>query len=102
MSEIGKVLSEAADLIERDGWCQETYEDYRGRRCMDGALIAVMGDTHVKLNDVEAALSAHLPQVTSIHVAAPHAWAPVIAWNDAEGRTQEEVVAKLREVASLV
>ena len=34
-------LNAAADLLEREGWCQHTMGDYNGPRCLQSALIDV-------------------------------------------------------------
>lgn len=97
---IADVLDRAANLIEPEGawtqhqWARDTY----GRRvravseqatcwCLDGALIrcSVPG-TAGRAYDAVAKLVPH---------------ASPLAWNDAAGRTQAEVVAKLREAARL-
>ncbi len=87
-SEVKRVLLDAADLIERDGWCQLASMDNEGRRCVGQAFC----DTGT---DYDAACDALVGALTAEGFDGDE-----IAWNDAPGRTQAEVVAKLREVAA--
>jgi hypothetical protein len=90
VSAVADVLNVAADLIERDGWCQGYFTDPLGRRCVDGAICAtstMLPTTH--WTDRAAARSALLLWLGERH----------IDWNDAPGRTQAEVVAALRAAA---
>lgn len=81
------VLHAAADLLERDGWCQGVYVSHGGARCAEGAIHAVAPSSQVAL-DAEMALSRAL--------GGDHP----VRWNDAPGRTQKQVAAKLREAAA--
>ena len=76
-----KIRERAAQLLERDGWCQGTKKDAQGRRCLSGALEAVA--EWEEAGDVWYALRMELNAVPS-------------AWNDAPGRTLAEVLAALR------
>lgn len=78
-----RVLLDAADLIDERGWCQNTFEDDHGRICARRAIS--MACDH--FNDGSAISLAVYPY-------------GVCDFNDAPGRTQAEVVAKLREVAA--
>lgn len=80
-----QLLLDAADLIEHEGWCQET-TSYNGPHCALGAILAARGEqgTHVA------------------HVAEAHLFAAVgaiVHWNDQPERTATEVVATLQAVA---
>jgi hypothetical protein len=35
---IGKIILDAADRLDRDGWCRGTYHDECGRHCVEGAF----------------------------------------------------------------
>lgn len=85
MADIAKALSSAADLIEEWGWCQGRFENESGNLCAVGAIwtTRVRGTDHF---DVEYTFKDALGM-------------SVAEWNDAPERTQDEVVAKLREVA---
>jgi hypothetical protein len=84
---VSQVLSEAGDLLEKPGaWGQGDWEA-DGCFCIDGALMHVKGDydTYNELEVLREAIGCE----------------GVIWWNDAEGRTQEEVVDALRRAAAL-
>jgi hypothetical protein len=96
------ILNAAADLLEKPGaWVQETF----GRRgecyCVRGAISAAAGHNSLSIGDdpSEEALAKALfgPVRASQHLAG----SLIVQWNDAKGRTQSEVVAKLREAAAL-
>ncbi len=81
---ISRTLRRAADMIERQGWCQGQWADKHGRVCIMGAL----GDTESDPAAFCAAchrLSTHLGQRLSM-------------WNDEPGRTKDEVLAMLRSL----
>ena len=90
LDEVGKVLDAAADYIEGYGWCQYKLEDGRGRACLMGALLRVWSDETIEhryaVLDRLAGLLGR--SVNSIAL-----------WNDAPGRTKEEVIAALRGAA---
>lgn len=80
------VLDAAADRLARDGWCQGDY--YRGTRsCAEGALLSVHVEPRIRIAACEALFEAV-------------GRTDIPAWNDRTGRTAEEVIAKLREVAA--
>lgn len=82
-----EVLSEAADICER-GWCQ-------GKFVKDGCVCA--SEAIRIAGDSELALDTEAWPFFNRHIGADY----VSEWNDAPGRTQAEVVAKLREAAAL-
>ena len=87
---IKEVFAKAADILERDGWCQGRYVDRFGRRCMAGAILSAGtgyagGDWTSKERKFADEFGWDLD------------WA---RWNDTKGRTQDEVIAKLRELAA--
>jgi hypothetical protein len=90
-----EVLLAAAELLERDGWCQGQLWDERGRRCASGAILfsslGVPPTPNPDLVDsARVMLFGHCPKdVLSI----PH-------WNDSPGQTAENVIATLRRAAS--
>lgn len=105
MNSIADILDKAADLIEPEGaWIRDEYaRTERGsavepnstaacRFCMIGAVAHVAG--------VSAGTAEKLLQDAAVYRAlAGDRWSPA-NWNDAAGRTQAEVVAKLREAAA--
>lgn len=92
LDEASKLLLKAADLIERRGWCQNHYASQDGRLCYLGALKTVLG---VPLDGVSHPLIGEAGLRMSKAVGRPCVW----QWNDDTGRTQEEVVSKMRAVA---
>ena len=85
LDEASKVLLRAAEKIEREGWIQDMYSNEHGL-CLLGALGYPL---HEGRDEVE---EARLRLAMTIR-------GPLTRWNDAPGRTKEEVVAKLRSVA---
>lgn len=86
-----EVFAAAADVLERDGWCQGSMyrADEDGRiigRCLLGAVrqAAKTYDDYVFAGDLLVDLLDRAPST----------------WNDTPGRTADEVIAKLREFAS--
>lgn len=82
-----KLLNDAADLIEEEGWIQGE-EHNSGGYCAIGALKRISG--------------SEWPHITKAHIVAVGALSsrvasPIVDWNDAPGRTKEEVVNTLRE-----
>lgn len=114
--EIADVLERAADLIEPDGaWTQRSYaRDKRGREvspgspdakchCAIGAVSAVSLNDHALMHRALAALGEGWKPASNYRPAmstAPYISA-IAQWNDREGCTQAEVVARLREVAAI-
>ena len=106
-----ELLNRAADLIEA-GWVQNNYEDHADgadRYCAIGALDkAWVGDPldEFSLNGsiYRRAISKLAKHLRTSGFKHQHTWARgdaalVIHWNDADDRTQAEVVALFREVA---
>lgn len=77
--EIQTVFNRAADLLERDGWCQGKYWMDDGRCCLVGAAMR-MGATPECWQELSRRTGVLHPQY----------------WNDEPGRTVEEVLAVLR------
>ncbi len=93
LDEIGKTLYAAADLIEEVGWCQYKYE-LKGwfktiGYCMVGAINKVMTGNANRFRDLSV-----------IHRVENYILGEnVSGWNDNSGRTKEEVVKLMRDVA---
>lgn len=87
--EVRRVLLAAADLLERDGWCQKALSDGQGRRCVLQAMIDGGGSD--RLYEAKIALCRYLGLETSFPCVSP--------WNNAPERTQPEVLAALRGAA---
>ena len=92
MSAVSDALNGAADLILRDGWCQNQYRDVNGCRCITRALADACGVPidcvhwwhHQTYRDADAVLR----RITGRN--------SISGWNDDSGRTKAEVVAALR------
>jgi hypothetical protein len=89
---VADVLERAANLIEPEGaWTKEDYVGPSGTCwCVLGAIKRA-GDFANDLNPAAEALRAALGV----------GYGGIPDWNDAPERTQDEVVAKLREAAAL-
>lgn len=92
-----KLLLVARDLLYEKGWTQFALRDPEAGYCLSGALARAAGD------DVEgfrAALSTLGPRlgVPACPFGGFGCHCAVLAWNDTEGRTKDDVVAKLDEV----
>jgi hypothetical protein len=92
MSDVADVLERAGRLIEPEGaWIQRldrAYVSGRYRYCAVGAIEEVCGDW-----DKGWVARSILRRVIGRE--------SITVWNDESGRTQAEVVAKLREAAKL-
>lgn len=107
--DVKAALLKAAEVIESNGWIQNEFYDCsqassgtprtKRRVCAAGALnLAILGDPESVAIDyrgdghllhlAQSAIEPHLP-----------ASVPLAEWNDAEGRTAEEVVALFRRAA---
>jgi hypothetical protein len=83
-----KVLLDAADLLERDGWCQHHFRNEKGHRCVIEAIGAATDHKPLLRDKARYQLAQALPGSLSI-----------IEWNDAHSRRKSQVIKKLREVA---
>jgi hypothetical protein len=87
-----QLLLDAAALIDKVGWCQGTAVNHQGQLCAAGAMyysnkvVYLHGDLSV-YNEARN----HFLDTIKDH--------NVPTWNDAPGRTQEEVVAAMRKAA---
>ena len=75
-------LNATADYLETYGWIQGAYKD-GAARCVSSAMM-----------EVDCRLAARLEFLNFI------GWVSLTCWNDTPGRTQGEVIAKLRECAA--
>lgn len=79
----------AAELLEQYGWVQGKYGDIgTGGFCLMGAIAETSGPNRGYY------------QFNAIMTATGGAFQGGTTWNDFPGRTKEEVIAKLREVAA--
>lgn len=91
-----KVLLEAAERIERQGWCQYQFCDQRGRMCVSGAIYQIVRLPRYHGWFLDGFTdTARLAQ----RIMEENLQCSMAEWNDEEGRTKQQVVDKLREVA---
>lgn len=93
-----ELAAKAADYIEEHGHTKYTLEDWDGRVCISGALILAGGGSIGPRSTVVPPSWSEVMKLVGRHVGLSAAWT-VVGWNNAPERTQEEVVAVLREVA---
>lgn len=93
VDEIGQKLLEAADYIERNGWCQHA-AFHEGRACMLGGIYAACGGED-RGEGFDTCPFNYDKAVSRIAKFAPG----LGVWNDHPHRTKDEVVAVLRKAA---
>jgi hypothetical protein len=88
VNDVARVLNDAADLIEQDGWCRERTRGPNGERC---AVMAIVEASHhyVTTGDAVRALETHAGS------------RKLGRWNDAQPGPQP-VIAALRAAARSV
>lgn len=96
LDEASKVLLRAADYIEEHGWCQNEMHTLDGSACLEGAIQYAISGRLMRFDEGLESANLFCDALTRIDLAVDR---PAFKWNDAPGRTKEEVVAKLREVA---
>ncbi len=82
-----KALNDAADYIEKHDWRQGALVDIDGKVC---ALGAIVFSGHYDDAEAREALKKYLSGTP---------WVSIAEWNDAPGRTKEEVIAAFRNAA---
>lgn len=87
-ADVAAVLDGAADLLERDGWCQRAWRNRTGQRCAQTALV----DSAEGVYDD--------PWVKATWVMRQWIGESLTPWNDEPGRTASEVIAALRGAAA--
>jgi hypothetical protein len=92
-----RVLLVARDLLHEKGWTQLDARDSVGRYCLSGALSAAAGEDRAAYRAALQSLNARL-QEPGCALGGVDCHCAVLRWNDREGRTKREVVAKLDEV----
>ena len=94
-----QVLREAADYIEKYGWCQRRYEDARGCCCTLGALAKVVSGNSNPL--VLSVFNGDFATYTEAKIALSPGvgWMPIDVWNDSPDQTAENVISTMRSVA---
>ena len=96
MSKVDDTLNLAAELVEKRGWTQKTYETRDGQVCLMGAVHMALGIEPNVFTDDETFniyLAARDRLQDILDVDSP------IEWNDQPERTKEQVVSALRAAA---
>ncbi|MFI8942725.1 hypothetical protein [Streptomyces syringium] len=94
-AEIAKFLAGVLHILERDGWHQGFYQDYRtGARCIRGALIDA---EKAGYGDFDASCVAQRVLDLLMRSAPGVRSEAIEGWNDAAGRTSAEVQALVRD-----
>lgn len=89
-----EILLGAAEYIATKGWTQGVYMNGHSCCCVIGACKTV---AKVEASEIER---GHVGRLLELQLGVPHDNASgVIAWNDTEGRTKQEVIDLLRNAA---
>lgn len=79
-------------ILERDGWCQGQYTNYRGEHCLAGAMGRAAGLS--LFYEEEKVLSGLIKKDNPLD--------NIVCWNDRLGRTKEQVIELLERAKELV
>lgn len=105
-----KTLTEARDLLINEGWTQGIYFEVLDdsgvcHRCAMGALRQYDKEDHphaVATMDVQNILLQAMREVSNDHPDGPeYDFLSVIEWNDAVGRTKEQVIEAFNKAIEL-
>lgn len=97
-----EVADYAAEVLERDGWCQGISVDNEGRVCFYGALSTAAQELDLPYGEVRGQITRAAneelaqPRVLAYEPDSPEG---IVAFNDAEGREAHEVVDLFRHSA---
>lgn len=94
-----RTLWAAADIIVEQGWCQNTAKNAIGNVCMGGAISMAHHGSAYGWAEAKDALARMRNTLKAEEPALSISGCAVSEWNNQPGRTAEEVIAKLREVA---
>jgi len=98
------IVGRAVELLETEGWCQYHWERETRRgtieRCLGGSLFKALQDLHAPLGVPERDLDYYSEIVSALRSNLREKGWPMsyLSWNDAPGRTKEEVLDLLRSV----
>lgn len=87
MSEEQEILNDAADILERDGWCQGEFHSAEGAHCALGAI----SEAYMSF-DYRRELYGATKSLLAERIGTP--W--IATWNDHGDRTKEQVVKAMR------
>jgi uncharacterized protein (TIGR02266 family) len=92
-----RLLSTARDLLRTKGWTQLLERDPAGSYCLSGALMEAAGEDDALYRRALQSVGKRLNVPACSH-GGYGCHCAIIVWNDQEGRTKFEVIAKLEEV----
>lgn len=81
--EVARVLQDAAEVLEKEGWTQDNYKDQYGY-CALGSINMALGVAATAMDSHQHLATAALEDV----IGTPF----VATWNDSPGRTKDEVL----------
>jgi Tfp pilus assembly protein PilZ len=94
-----RLLSIARDLLREKGWTQLYPRDANGSYCLSGALREAAGNDRELYRVALRSVGPRLNVAGCAH-GGFDCHCAVIGWNDTEGRTRQQVIAKLDEAIS--
>ncbi|HEY4729577.1 MAG TPA: hypothetical protein VIH41_00505, partial [Myxococcales bacterium] len=92
-----RLLSMARDLLRTHGWTQLLEREPGGSYCLTGALLAAAGEDEALYRRALRSIGERL-NVPACSLGGYGCHCAIVGWNDQEGRTKHEVIAKLEEV----
>ena len=92
-----RLLSMARDLLRTHGWTQLLEREPGGSYCLTGALLAAAGEDEALYRRALRSVGERL-KVPACSLGGYGCHCAIVGWNDQEGRTKHEVIAKLEEV----
>jgi hypothetical protein len=93
MNTTAKILNDAADLIDANGWCQGEYRSLGGCYCASGAIEAAAPRTFIGYETNSRYAGSYAFMTTEIKET------NVATWNDHKDRTVDQVTTALRNAA---
>ena len=103
-----RIVRNAIQILENDGWTQNAYKNYSGSYCAIGALTAAWGGDVPMIaddgysGDIQLTESSGLAQEIANALrdsGAIDQWEMIPDWNDAPERTQDDVISVLSQFA---
>jgi len=91
-----RLLSMARDLLRTHGWTQLLEREPGGSYCLTGALLAAAGEDEALYRRALRSIGERL-NVPACSLGGYGCHCAIVGWNDQEGRTKHEVIAKLEE-----
>lgn len=95
LDNVGLVLWRAADNCEKRGWLQNSWGRPGGPQCLGGHIETAANELGLSVSELMG------PEKTVISVVSQRnpIMGPTVEWNNAPGRTKEEVITALRNAA---